>query len=341
MYFCKNFDRMKKSFFLFTALLLLFACVPTKKYEELSALSDKNLQDRLDCEDKLANKEADYENLVAQKNELINKQTVLEGEIEKLQVQNEQLSKEVASYKELSDEILASKNDLLAEATKNQNLLAKSLAAKEQELNEISKEQAALDKALKQRENDLASSLEEIEAKNKRIEELETALQEKDNAVQNLKENIINSIKGFDSNEIQVIEKDGKLYVSLSEELLFSSGSFAVDKKGEEVLMKLSEVLKVEDKFQIVVEGHTDNVPYNGSGVIKDNWDLSVKRATSVVRILTEEGGVQAEKIIASGRGEFVPIVENSSTENKAKNRRTEIILTPKLDNLLEILNAK
>ena len=132
--------------------------------------------------------------------------------------------------------------------------------------------------------------------------------------------------------------QNGKVYVSLEESLLFASGSYTVNSKGTDVLKKLAKVLEQNTDINVMVEGHTDNVPYKGSGDLKDNWDLSVKRATSVVKIIIENSSVKPERLIAAGRSEYIPLDNSNTAEARKKNRRTEIILTPKIDELLKIL---
>src|SRR6185295_2581885 len=175
----------------------------------------------------------------------------------------------------------------------------------------------------------LGTSLAERE---KKVRELETVLSNKDKAVQDLKNKISDALLNFKENDLTVNVKNGKVYVSLAEQLLFGSGSIEVDSKGITALQQLAKAIKDQKDIQIMVEGHTDNVPIGKkSPYMQDNWDLSVMRATSITKILTK-AGVSANQITASGKGEFLPLVANSSDVNKQKNRRTEIIITPDLD---------
>lgn len=152
---------------------------------------------------------------------------------------------------------------------------------------------------------------------------------------------LLNSVKdallGFSSDELTVTQKDGKVYVAMSDKLLFQSGSAQVNKQGKEALGKLAEVLKKQNDIDVFIEGHTDNKPIK-TVQFKDNWDLSVVRATSVVRILTKEYDVNPLQIVPSGRGEYMPMDTNDTAEGRARNRRTEIIMAPRLDKLMEIL---
>ena len=330
---------MKKLSLLIVLLVMLGSCVTSKKYDELNALSDKHLSDRRDVEEKLANITNERDECLRVKEKLVNDCNLIKSERNQLLTDKKQLESLVEEYKKLNDDLFSSKKSLLDEASSNQKILADKLALKEKELNAISLAQEVLDEKLQAREAQLVLLEEENQAQSNRIKELEDRLKEKDLALQNLKTNISDALKGFSSDEISVEEKNGNLYVSLSEKLLFSSGSFAIDIKGKDAISKLGQVLSNQTDFNIVVEGHTDNDPFNGSGVLIDNWDLSVKRATSVVRILTQNGGVLPENVSASGRGEFIPLNENSNPIEKAKNRRTEIVLKPNLDRIMNLLN--
>ncbi len=174
----------------------------------------------------------------------------------------------------------------------------------------------------------------------KKIHELEKVLEEKEKAVNDLRHKVSQALLNFKENDLTVNIKNGKVYVSLAEQLLFGSGSIVVDKKGIEALKQLSGVLRDNPDINIMVEGHTDNVPISRkSQYMQNNWDLSVLRATSIVDILTESG-VDPTKITAAGKGEHAPLNPNETAEGKQKNRRTEIILTPELDELFQILET-
>ncbi|MEQ8302618.1 MAG: OmpA family protein [Cyclobacteriaceae bacterium] len=183
----------------------------------------------------------------------------------------------------------------------------------------------------------LSVSLNERERK---VKELEQILANKDKAVQDLKDRISAALLNFKENDLTVNVKNGKVYVSLAEQLLFKSGSVAVDNKGIAALQQLGKALKDQKDIHIMVEGHTDNVPISKkSTYMSDNWDLSVMRATSITKILTNSG-VSPNQITASGKGEYSPLEPNTSAENRQKNRRTEIIVTPNLDELFKILET-
>jgi chemotaxis protein MotB len=180
--------------------------------------------------------------------------------------------------------------------------------------------------------------LNEIDEREKKLEELEQILADKEKAVADLKKKVSAALLNFEGDDLTVEVRNGKVYVSLAEKLLFSTGSRQVDEKGVNALKKLASVLKENEDIHVMVEGHTDDVPISGNNkYLKDNWDLSVLRATSIVNMLSANG-VSPQRVVASGKGEFAPVATNETTEGKAKNRRTEIILTPDLDELLQIL---
>lgn len=196
-----------------------------------------------------------------------------------------------------------------------------------------------LDNALKQTADatGVASLTQrQLEAEQKRLQELRKLLDEQRTAVEALRKKMADALVGFNSNELSVISKNGKVYVSLQENLLFPSGSAVVNQKGKEALGTLAQVLNANADINVVVEGHTDSIPIRK--LYEDNWALSVARATSIVRILTETYNVDPVRVTASGRSYFDPIDTNSTPEGRQRNRRTEIILAPKLDQLMQLL---
>ncbi|MBC8042855.1 MAG: flagellar motor protein MotB [Rhizobacter sp.] len=181
----------------------------------------------------------------------------------------------------------------------------------------------------------LSGSLSERE---KRLKELEEKLAARDASMDKLRQTLSDALLGFKESGLTVSVKDGKVYVSLSNQLLFASGKTEINKKGQEALLDVSKVLAKQSDINILVEGHTDNAPVGNLGAIKDNWDLSVLRSTEVIRYLTTEGALDAKRITASGHAEFMPLTGNGSSDGRAKNRRTELVLTPKLDELYDLM---
>ena len=193
-------------------------------------------------------------------------------------------------------------------------------------------EQEKLNALLNQKKN-------ELNERERTINELQQMINAQNEKVRKLLSSVKDALLGFSSDELTVREKDGKVYVAMSDKLLFQSGSARLDKRGEEALGKLAEVLNKQTDIDVFIEGHTDNKPIN-TVQFKDNWDLSVIRATSVVRILIKNYNVNPLQIQPSGRGEYMPIDDNETIEGRSKNRRTEIIMAPKLDKLFQMLQS-
>ncbi len=291
-----------------------------------------------------------FDDMLAQKvkaeGELAEKAEQLETAETRLKKLDEQIAKLVADTTALGSQKRNTANQLAVLNLEYEKLNAyyKNLLSNSGKLNRDLVEQRDqlyaiqdnLDKTRKLNDS-LSTSLIERE---RRVKELETVLANKDKAVQDLKKKITDALLGFQENDLTVHVKNGKVYVSLAEQLLFNSGSIEVDSKGVGALQKLAKALKDQKDIQIMVEGHTDNVPIGKkSQYMQDNWDLSVMRATSISRILTN-AGVKSAQLTASGKGEYAPLMVNTSDANRQKNRRTEIIVTPHLDELFKILGA-
>ena len=186
---------------------------------------------------------------------------------------------------------------------------------------------------------DLETAQANLAAREKRLQEVEDAMARRDAAVKALRDKLQQALLGFNKSGLAVNIKDGKVYVSLTDKLLFSSGSIEIDDRGKEALTELAKVLQTQNDINILVEGHTDNMKVSNLGQIKDNWDLSVLRSTAVVRFLTETQKLDPLRVTASGRGEIMPVEKLNTAEARSRNRRIEIILTPKLDVLYNLLN--
>jgi chemotaxis protein MotB len=197
---------------------------------------------------------------------------------------------------------------------------------------------AQFDAALRQKADELNQKEKLLAEREKSLRELQSVIARQDSITKRLNDILRNALLGFNSDELSVEIRNGKVYVSMSDKLLFKSGSAAVEAKGKEAIKVLGEVLVKNPDIDILIEGHTDNVPIKTANY-KDNWDLSVARATSIVRILTDDHKVVPTRLTASGKGEFLPRESNDTAEGRARNRRTEIILSPKLDEIMELLN--
>jgi chemotaxis protein MotB len=183
--------------------------------------------------------------------------------------------------------------------------------------------------------------LEDVRNREKKVVELESLISQQEALLSGLKDKLAKALNSFDGKGLTVENRDGKVYVSLENSLLFRSGSWTVDKKGKAALDKLAKILAKQQDINILIEGHTDNIPYNSQGAVKDNWDLSVMRATSIVKILMKTKDIGPERITAAGRSEFVPIAQNSTRDGRAKNRRIDIILSPDLEELNRLLTSE
>lgn len=205
--------------------------------------------------------------------------------------------------------------------------------------------QARYQKLLADGSAEAARMLKELEnnqmalnERSRRVDELEAMLRSREEAINSIRRKVTDALTGFEGKGLSISIKNGNVYVSMDDKLLFRSGSFEIDPNGARAVRDLSTVLAQNPDINVMVEGHTDDVPYRPNGNLRDNLDLSAKRATTVVRLLLENKSINPNRIIAAGRGESLPVDPGKSTEARAKNRRTEIILTPKLDELMQIM---
>jgi len=185
---------------------------------------------------------------------------------------------------------------------------------------------------------DLNKLSDDLKLREQRLREVEEILRKRDAATEDLKNKLQKALLGFTENGLTVEVKNGKVYVSLTDKLLFSSGSIIIDEKGKQALQALAKVLNTQPDINVAVEGHTDNQKVINLGQIKDNWDLSVLRSTSVVRFLTEQQKIPAVRLTATGKGQFQPVDVANTNDARSKNRRIEIVLSPKLDELYNLI---
>ena len=186
----------------------------------------------------------------------------------------------------------------------------------------------------------IEKALESIKEKDLKISRMQDALTKKDSVTLALVTSLKSSV-GISDPDIEINVEKGVVFISIADKLLFKSGSYEVTDRAKMVLAKVAKVVNDKPDFECMVEGHTDNVPYNGSGVLLDNWDLSVKRSTSIIRVLTNQLGVKPEQLIAAGRSSYIPLVANDSAENRSRNRRTRIVVLPKIDQFYEMIEKE
>ena len=303
------------------------SCVSKKIYNDLeNKYTDLKKENRFitDENDELHKANAEFDS--------VNKSQV--AELNKLKVDKDKLQADCTAtsnnLKTLQDSYAAlekNSNDALeTNMAKNRDLLAqldtkeKALAAEQDRLNKLN--------------NKLASNT-------KRLNELESMIAAKDAAMKKLKDTLSKALNAFEGKGLTVQQKNGKVYVSMENKLLFQTGSWAVGSQGRSAVVEVGKVLAQNPDITVLIEGHTDNDKILGNigGGIENNWDLSTKRATAIVNILCENSGIRKQNLTAAGRGEFAPILTNETNEGKAKNRRIEVILTPKLDEISKMLN--
>ena len=306
-------------------MALATSCVSKKVYKDL--------------EDKYANLKKENrtiadENsaLTAEKNKLDLQGKDLQSQLDKTKAERDKLAADYAATKSALDNLKTSytalekdsSSALDANVKKNRELLAeleakgKALAAEQERLNKLKAE---------------------LQERSSRVNELESKMAAQEAGLTALKDKLSKALNSFEGKGLTVEQKNGKVYVSMENKLLFGSGSWIVGPEGKRAVVEVAKVLADNPDIAVLIEGHTDNVPYAGGGQIADNWDLSTKRATAIVTIIKENKKVDPKNLTAAGRSEFAPIAPNNTAEGKSKNRRIEIILTPKLDEISKLLN--
>tara|TARA_B100000963_G_scaffold84733_3_gene72353 strand:+ start:8021 stop:9016 length:996 start_codon:yes stop_codon:yes gene_type:complete len=330
---------MKSLLYILLVITLLASCVTPKIHNTLIEEHEKVKQSLINEEKKnlafqtnLEESEAKIKRLTQNINRLKNDSTK----------NSEALSSVRSKYKSLSEsyDLLASKNSrfMSNKAKEIKNLLEQL----EQAENEIFTKEDQLNKVLKSlkvKEDELKIAQENLIQRSIRVSELEEIINKKDSIVSVLKKSISRALTGLEGEGLTIEQRNGKVYISLEEDLLFASGKYNINQNGISALNKLSNALENQQNLEILVEGHTDSIPLNGKGAIKDNWDLSVKRATSVVKVLLTNSNLLSSQFTAAGRAEFYPISSNATKEGRSANRRIEMILSPNLDDLYELLD--
>jgi len=325
---------------LFTAfsILLMFSCVTPKIHNDLVEENEANKKNIIQNNKKLLQLENEISfkqieinknkkklsNLKSDSVDIRNSYSLLQNKHEDLQNTYDLLvsnsarssSEKVREIKNLLEQLEQSRTDLYS---------------KENQLNKISI-------SLESKEAELVNAQDELRKRSKRVLELEKLISKKDSIVSSLRKSISNALVGLEGEGLTVVQKNGKVYISLEEQLLFASGKYEINEEGKFALKKLADVLVLQADLDIIVEGHTDSIPYN-KGQLKDNWDLSVMRSTSVIKIMLQNKLLKPDQLTAAGKAEFVPISSNSSAQGRSANRRIEMILTPNLDDLFDLLN--
>ncbi len=316
---------MNKYAIVLLSAVMLLSCVSPKVYKDLenkyANLKRENRQlssDNEKLQSELNKANSDLAQLNKDYEEASSRRDRLQSELGALQSNYDNLRNSYDALESNSSAALAENNK------KNRELLAQ-LEAKEL--------------ALAEENSRLQKMQRELQQRSDRVAELENLIASKDAAMRNLKDAISRALTDFEGKGLTIEQRDGKVYVSMENKLLFGSGSWAVGESGRKAVQQLGTVLAQNPDISVLIEGHTDNVPYAGSGQVRGNWDLSTKRATAIVNILRENTDIDPGNLTAAGRGEHAPVASNDNPEGRAKNRRIEVILTPKLDEITKLLN--
>lgn len=335
---------MKKLFISILLPLLvgsfISSCVPARKLDETNEKLNTCETDlasakksALENETKLKELQEKFDKMYKEEMALMRDTTILGTGFRNLTVQYDKLN-------QTNLELLARIKELMSLSEKSNAKLSADLQNTQDQLMKKQQELKLLEEQLNKQKQELELLSMELKKREARVNELEDILRKKEEASNALKKKLSEALFNFENKGLTITQKNGKVYVSMDESLLFASGKTAVEPKGVEALKNLAKVLEQNTDINVMVEGHTDNVPMKGTGDIKDNWDLSVMRATAVTKIILHNTTIDAKRITSAGRGEFYPIDPANTTEARKKNRRTEIILTPKLDELLKVLET-
>ena len=329
-------------FFMLTIAIIIFSasCVPGKKFRTLQDTSKLYLNERdaLKTENidlSMNNKELEAKTALLEKEASTMKQDLLIAKNERDKAK-EEYNKLLGQVNDLQN----AQEDLIKGNVKETRKLLAELQTAQENLQKKEDLLRLLEQNLDIKKASLDEMTFELEKRNVRMTELEQILDAQKKIVQDLKNKVSEALLGFENKGLTVSMKNGKVYVSLDEKLLFKSASWEIDANGRNALKNLAGVLEKNPDIQITIEGHTDNVPYNPTGgQLKDNWDLSVKRATTVVRVLIEGSRIDPKRLTASGRSQYLPVDDRATADARQKNRRTEIVLTPDLTELYRLID--
>lgn len=340
----KDFEIMNKTLFFIMAAMIVaisaVSCVSGKKFKTLQDTSKKFMDERDEYKTdniglEMANRELEAKMAVMEK-----EVSTVRDDISKAQSERD---KAVDEYNKLSSryfELQNAQEDLIRGNVKEtQNLLTELNTAQEslQKKEDLLRQ---LEQSLDTKKASLDELTFELEKRNAKLVELQKILDAQKKIVSELKNKVSDALLGFENKGLTVTNKNGKVYISLEEKLLFKTASWDIDANGKNALKKLAGVLERNPDIQITIEGHTDNVPYNPSGSqLKDNWDLSVKRATTVVRVLLEGSNIDPKRLTAAGHSEYMPVDSRNTSDSRTKNRRTDIVLTPDLTELYKLID--
>ncbi len=324
----------------FFMAITISSCVSGKKFKSLQDTSRQfmNERDEFKTENiglEMANREMEAKLALLEK-----QMSTVNEDIAKAQSERDKAVEEYNKVSSKYNELQTAQEDLVRGNVKETQKLLTELQAAQENLQKKEDLLRQLEETLDTKKSSLDELTFELEKRNARLVELQNILDAQKKIAQDLKNKVSEALLGFENNGLTVTMKNGKVYVSLDEKLLFKTASWDIDANGKNALKKLAGVLERNPDIQVTIEGHTDNVPYNpGNSQLKDNWDLSVKRATTVVRTLLEGSKIDPKRLTAAGRSEFLPVDARNASDARQKNRRTEVVLTPDLSELYKLID--
>ena len=317
--------KIKNFVLISAACLLATGCVSKKLYNELSARHAEAVAENeaLSAENQKNLSQANryrtlYEDAVKELN-------AVRERADRDSAALEQLKKQYADAQQTYRQMLESKESLLDASSRQAREFLEELKAKQDSI-------AAL-------ESELSKGQADLRAREARVAQLEGMIAQIQDKLSSIKNDLLKALGAYQDKGLTITQRNGKIYVSLENRLLFPSGSWQVDNEGRRAIEELTKVLVSQPDIHVMIEGHTDNVPYRGQGVLKDNWDLSVMRATAIVKLITRNPSIDPRNISAAGRSEYDPILPNTQADNRARNRRTEVIITPDLSAVVKMLD--
>ncbi len=329
---------MKNISYVFVLFALTISCVAPTKFKEVQ-------NEALTCQEERNLLKAENEKLSVENREIKSKLLQAESqlakagkdtvkwkaEVNRLNQENYLLNKDYSDLQSSQEALVKGSETEIRRLMDELQLAQKDLQKREMDLSSLSA-------AVTARENDLNLKQSELDQKNQRLSNLKKVLQEQQASLNAIRKKVSDALMGFENQGLTISQKNGLVYVSLDEKLLFKSGSTTVDTKGVTALKKLAGVLEQNKDIHVMIEGHTDDVQVLSGSAYKDNWDLSVLRATSIARILLEGSSINPQRITTAGRSQFMPVDPAKTAEARQKNRRTEIILSPKLEELYQLV---
>jgi chemotaxis protein MotB len=322
---------------------MLFSCVPARQFEDVKKRESDCRDENAKLKDENQKLTVDNTELKSSSSEMRKDLVALQKDTTELGTAYQRLNGYFKTLNESHDKLVADYEKLLAGNSEETKRLVLQLDNTRRDLDRKEQQMLKDSLALRERERQMGDMNSDLQKDQERIHELESMISKNDSMMNKLKNTVSKALMGYENNGLTIEQKGARIYVSMEEQLLFASGSTNIEKKGENALKDLSKVLASNKDINIMVEGHTDNVPISGtlpSGA-KDNWELSVLRATSVVKIILADKSIDPLRVSAAGRGPFQPIDPAGTAEARKKNRRTEIILSPKLDELIKVLRSE